>query len=215
MFTGIVEETGKIGAMVRKPDSIVLKIEAKNVLEGTQLGDSIAVNGVCLTVTELAPGFFLADVMHETMRRSSLAELTTGSLVNLERAVPVGGRLGGHIVSGHIDATGHIMRIQRDGIAKVITIAIPAETARFIIEKGSITIDGISLTVTFVGTNQFSVSIIPHTMEHTTLLQKPVGSTVNIETDMIGKYIYRFLTDKPKEIKKNTLSLETLLQQGF
>ena len=164
MFTGIIEELGTIGAMDRRPDSIRLTIQAEKVLEGTQIGDSIAVNGVCLTVTSLTDKAFTADVMHETMNRSSLSEVSTGSQVNLERAVAVGSRLGGHIVSGHIDGTGHITRIANDGIARLITVGIPSSMAPFIVEKGSIAIDGISLTVASVGPSQFTVSIIPHTM---------------------------------------------------
>lgn len=135
MFTGIIEELGTIRAMDRRTDSIVLTIEAHTVLEGTRIGDSIAVNGVCLTVTSLTDTSFTADVMHETMRRTSFCELRTGSSVNLERAMQVGGRLGGHIVSGHIDGTGHVSRVENDGIARVITISIPRDMAPFIVEK--------------------------------------------------------------------------------
>ncbi|MED9920143.1 MAG: riboflavin synthase, partial [Megasphaera sp.] len=172
MFTGIIEELGSIAHMDRHPDSIRLTIAAHKVLEGTQLGDSIAVNGVCLTVTDLTDSTFSADVMHETMRRSSFSTIKSGSKVNLERAMQVGGRLGGHIVSGHIDGIGHVARIANDGIARVITISIPKDMEIFIVEKGSITIDGISLTVVSVGNSQFSVSIIPHTMANTTLMDK-------------------------------------------
>lgn len=161
MFTGIIEELGTIAHMDRRPDSIRLTIQAHKVLEGTQLGDSIAVNGVCLTVTDMTDSTFSADVMHETMRRSSFSTIKSGSQVNLERAMQVGGRLGGHIVSGHIDGIGHVARIATDGIARVITISIPKDMEPFIVEKGSITIDGISLTVVSVGSSQFSVSIIP------------------------------------------------------
>ena len=142
MFTGIIEELGAIAHMDRHPDSIRLTIAAHKVLEGTQLGDSIAVNGVCLTVTDLTDSTFSADVMHETMRRSSFSTIKSGSQVNLERAMQVGGRLGGHIVSGHIDGIGHVARIATDGIARVITISIPKDMEPFIVEKGSITIDG-------------------------------------------------------------------------
>ena len=135
MFTGIIEELGTVGQMDRRPDSIKLTIQARKVLEGTQLGDSIAVNGVCLTVTSMTDSSFTADVMHETMRRSSLSDIKSGSKVNLERAMQVGGRLGGHIVSGHIDGVGHIARIAADGIARVITISIPKDMEPFIVEK--------------------------------------------------------------------------------
>ncbi len=214
MFTGIIEELGIIRAMDRRTDSIVLTIEAHTVLEGTRIGDSIAVNGVCLTVTSLNDTSFTADVMHETMRRTSFCELRTGSPVNLERAMQVGGRLGGHIVSGHIDGTGHVSRIENDGIARVITISIPKDMAPFIVEKGSITIDGISLTVVSAGSSQFSVSIIPHTMSHTTLMSKHPGAIVNLETDIVGKYIHRFMETGPVESPKG-VTMEMLLENGF
>ncbi|WP_300624567.1 riboflavin synthase [uncultured Megasphaera sp.] len=213
MFTGIIEELGTVGQMDRRPDSIKLTIQARKVLEGTQLGDSIAVNGVCLTVTSMTDSSFTADVMHETMRRSSLSDIKSGSKVNLERAMQVGGRLGGHIVSGHIDGVGHIARIASDGIARVITISIPKDMEPFIVEKGSIAIDGISLTVVSVGNSQFSVSIIPHTMAHTTLIDKHPGAVVNLETDVIGKYVHSFTTAHTG--KRSGITMETLLENGF
>lgn len=213
MFTGIIEELGTVGQMDRRPDSIKLTIQARKVLEGTQLGDSIAVNGVCLTVTSMTDASFTADVMHETMRRSSLSDIKSGSKVNLERAMQVGGRLGGHIVSGHIDGVGHIARIASDGIARVITISIPKDMEPFIVEKGSIAIDGISLTVVSVGNSQFSVSIIPHTMAHTTLIDKHPGAVVNLETDVIGKYVHSFTTAHTG--KRSGITMETLLENGF
>ena len=213
MFTGIIEELGTVGQMDRRPDSIKLTIQARKVLEGTQLGDSIAVNGVCLTVTSMTDSSFTADVMHETMRRSSLSDIKSGSKVNLERAMQVGGRLGGHIVSGHIDGVGHIARIASDGIARVITISIPKDMEPFIVEKGSIAIDGISLTVVSVGNSQFSVSIIPHTMANTTLIDKHPGAVVNLETDVIGKYVHSFTTAHTG--KRSGITMETLLENGF
>lgn len=213
MFTGIIEELGTVGQMDRRPDSIKLTIQARKVLEGTQLGDSIAVNGVCLTVTSMTDSSFTADVMHETMRRSSLSDIKSGSKVNLERAMQVGGRLGGHIVSGHIDGVGHIARIAADGIARVITISIPKDLEPFIVEKGSIAIDGISLTVVSVGNSQFSVSIIPHTMANTTLIDKHPGAVVNLETDVIGKYVHSFTTAHTG--KRSGITMETLLENGF
>lgn len=215
MFTGIIEELGTIQKMDRRADSICLTIKAKKVLEGTKIGDSIAVNGVCLTVTKLTDSFFSADVMHETMRRTSFVELRNGSAVNLERALAVGDRLGGHLVSGHIDGIGHIARETMDGIARVITVAIPKVMEPFIVEKGSIAIDGISLTVVSVGNSQFTVSIIPHTMSSTTLVDKHPGAVVNLETDMIGKYVHSFMTVKPENKKKSSLTLDMLLENGF
>lgn len=214
MFTGIIEELGTVGQLDRRPDSIKLTIQAAKVLEGTQIGDSIAVNGVCLTVTTLSDTTFTADVMHETMLRSSLNDIKSGSHVNLERAMQLGGRLGGHIVSGHIDGTGTISRITTDGIARVITVSIPKDMEPFIVEKGSIAIDGISLTVASVGTSQFTVSIIPHTMENTTLMAGRPGSVVNLETDLIGKYVHNFTVDYTQN-GKGKLTMEMLLENGF
>ena len=219
MFTGIIEELGTIAHMDRRPDSIRLTIQAHKVLEGTQLGDSIAVNGVCLTVTDMTDSTFSADVMHETMRRSSFSTIKSGSQVNLERAMQVGGRLGGHIVSGHIDGIGHVARIATDGIARVITISIPKDMEPFIVEKGSITIDGISLTVAAVDGEGFSVSTIPHTVAQTNLSQRRRGDPVNLETDVVGKYIEKLL--RPEETKphtpanESTLTKEMLLRCGF
>ena len=203
MFTGIIEETGTIAGMERQPDSIRLTVRADKVLENTIIGDSIAVNGVCLTVTSMTSSSFCADVMHETMRRSSFKDIRNGSTVNLERAVAVGGRLGGHIVSGHIDGTGTVSRIVRDGIAHVY----------YIMEKGSVCIDGVSLTVVSVTDTEFSVSLIPHTSGHTTLSEKKAGSVVNLETDVIAKYIMKLTV--PYEKKGGSLSLQTLLENGF
>lgn len=214
MFTGIIEELGTVGQMDRRPDSIRLTIEAEKVLEGTNLGDSIAVNGVCLTVTSMTDHAFTADVMHETMNRSSLGDIRPGSKVNLERAMQLNGRFGGHIVSGHVDGTGHISRVVTDGIAKVFTISIPKDMAPFIVEKGSIAIDGISLTVASVGNSQFTVSIIPHTMANTTLFMKHSGAVVNLETDVIGKYVHNF-TVTYKNGSSQGLTLDSLLKNGF
>lgn len=214
MFTGIIEEIGTIGSLDRRADSIRLTIQAKKVLEDTRIGDSIAVNGVCLTVTMLTNNGFTADVMHETMMRSSLRDSKSGSQVNLERALQVGSRLGGHIVSGHIDGIGHINRITVDGIARIIAVAIPEDMAPFIVEKGSIAIDGISLTVASVHSEYFTVSVIPHTMENTILLTKRVGAVVNLETDMIGKYVYNFTADYTSSSAKK-LTLQHLLENGF
>ncbi len=189
MFTGIVEETG----VVAKCNASSLFIKANKILSGTQLGDSIAVNGVCLTVTNLTKDGFYADVMPETFSRSNLGELTAGSQVNLERAMAADGRFGGHIVSGHIDGTGKITKIQNDGNAVRFWIAADIKILRLIVEKGSITVDGISLTVVSVDDSNFSISIIPHTLAETILGTKRVGDTVNLENDIIGKYVERLL----------------------
>lgn len=213
MFTGIVEEVGAIKNIKRGQHSAVLTIQAKTVLEGTRIGDSIAVNGICLTVTRLFPDGFSADVMHETLNRSSLAGLTAGCVVNLERAMPANGRFGGHIVAGHVDGVGHIANIRRDDTAVWYTVHAGPEILRYVVEKGSITIDGISLTVAAVDNTSFSVSTIPHTVSQTNLHQRRRGDPVNLETDIIGKYVEKLL--RPEEPKQNTLTKETLLRCGF
>lgn len=193
MFTGIVEEVGKVAAIRKGPHSCVLTISASKVLEDVHLGDSIATNGVCLTVTDFSRSGFSADVMHETLNRSSLGSLRPGSPVNLERAMLAGGRFGGHIVSGHIDGIGTIKNIDEDDNAVWYRIGCEPFILRFVVEKGSIAIDGISLTVAKVDAESFSVSIIPHTRAQTNLVTKHVGDAVNLENDCVGKYVERLL----------------------
>lgn len=204
MFTGIIEEIGTIRTINRGAASAVFTIAAETVLKDVHLGDSIAVNGVCLTVTSFSKKQFTADVMHETLNRSSLGTLRPGSHVNLERAMKADGRFGGHIVSGHIDGTGTITDIKKDDNAIWYTIKTPPELMRFIIEKGSITIDGISLTVAAVAADSFSVSTIPHTNAVTTLGERKVGDLVNLETDIIGKYVERLMRPEEPETQQNT-----------
>ena len=193
MFTGIIEEIGKVKKISLGGASGSLEISAKKILEGTKIGDSIAVNGVCLTVTGMTPSSFTADVMAETVRRSSLGSLVSGSGVNLERAMAANGRFGGHIVSGHIDGTGSISRLQKEENAVWVHVKTRAEILRLIVEKGSVAIDGISLTVASVSESEFAVSVIPHTAEETTLLSKKVGDLVNLENDIVGKYVEKLL----------------------
>ena len=199
MFTGIVEETGSIKNIKRGAASAELSIEASKVLEDVALGDSIAVNGVCLTVTDFSGSMFTADVMHETLDRSSLGALRPGSPVNLERAMKTDGRFGGHIVSGHIDGTGHISNISRDDNAIWYTIDTSGDILRYIVEKGSIAIDGISLTVASVDESSFKVSIIPHTAANTILAVKKAGDVVNLENDIIGKYVEKLMRTAENE----------------
>ncbi|SFD08885.1 riboflavin synthase [Butyrivibrio sp. YAB3001] len=194
MFTGIIEEIGKIKSVNRGSANSQMVIGADKVLSDVQLGDSIAVNGVCLTVVSFNEKSFTVDVMNETYSRSSLGDLRVGSLVNLERAMPSNGRFGGHIVSGHIDGTGRIKATRCDGNAVWYEITADSNILNGIVEKGSIAIDGISLTVALVTTSSFSVSIIPHTLERTILKEKRAGSVVNLENDIIGKYVYSFLS---------------------
>ena len=216
MFTGIVEETGTVVGIKKGTKSEVLSISGRVVTSGSAVGDSIAVNGVCLTVTSLSGDTFTADVMAETMRRSSLGMLRAGSKVNLERAMPADGRFGGHIVSGHIDGTGTVLSMDREDNAVWVRIKAPSDILRLMVEKGSIAIDGISLTVVDVTDSFFSVSIIPHTGAATTLLDKKPGDTVNLENDIIAKYVERLLgrSGAPSE-KKSGLNLEMLARNGF
>ncbi|MCR5171789.1 MAG: riboflavin synthase [Treponema sp.] len=193
MFTGIVEELGTVSGLELNSNSASIKIQASKVLEGTKIGDSIAVNGVCLTVTDIKGSTFTADVMAQTMRCTNLGSLKNGQKVNLERAMAAGSRFGGHIVSGHIDGTGVISKIQNEQNAKWVYIKAPADILRLIVQKGSIAIDGISLTVAYLDDQSFAVSLIPHTQEETTLAAKKSGDTVNLENDIIAKYTERLL----------------------
>ncbi len=214
MFTGIVEETGKVRNLTMSGISGRISIQAKKVLEGTKIGDSIAVNGICLTVTSLQPDGFTADVMAETVRRTSLKGAKAGSKVNLERAMAADGRFGGHIVSGHIDGTGAIESLTREENAVWVRIQTPAQILRLIVEKGSICIDGISLTVARVGDTWFEVSVIPHTGQETTLLGKEKGDLVNLENDVVGKYVEKLL-GLPKYNQKSNITMDFLNQYGF
>ncbi len=213
MFTGIVEELGTVADLKILPDSAQLTLEGTKVLEGTQIGDSIAVNGVCLTVVKLQGKLFTVDVMEETLNKTDLKQCHRGSRVNLERALQLSTRLGGHLVSGHVDGVGLIQRITPVGIAKVFELKASASLLKYILPKGSIAIDGISLTVVDILPQGFTVSLIPHTRQETTLGFKGVGDRVNLETDLIGKYVARFLekTDEPKK----DLSMSFLSEHGF
>lgn len=193
MFTGIIEEQGKICGIKKSEKGAVLTIQAKKVLNGTQIGDSIATNGVCLTVTSITGDKYTVDVMAETMRRSNLGDLKVNDQVNLERALRLDSRLGGHIVSGHIDDIGVIKDYTREDNAVWVTIDAAPAIMKYIVEKGSITIDGISLTVATVSDESFQVSIIPHTGEETGLLKKKPGDTVNLENDILAKYVEKLL----------------------
>ena len=191
MFTGIVEECGTVLDVLKNGVSGSVQIQASTVLEGTKTGDSIAVNGVCLTVTKLTKSSFTADVMAETFRRTNLGNLGKNSRVNLERAMAADGRFGGHLVSGHIDGTGIISRIKEEGNAVWIYISAPQSILNLIVEKGSVAVDGISLTVAAVSDKEFAVSVIPHTRENTALSGKKTGAVVNLENDIIGKYVQK------------------------
>ena len=216
MFTGIIEEVGRLERLAGGE----IAIRAKKVLEDVALGDSIAVNGICLTVTRFDAAHFTADVMPETIRRTSLAELRRGSRVNLERALTLKSRLGGHIVSGHIDGAGTIAAMKEEGNAILLTVRASDSVLRYIVEKGSVALDGISLTVARVGAADFTVSLIPHTREITNLREKSVGSRLNIETDILGKYVEKLFpggcalgSAAPKG--KDGITMDFLRQQGF
>ena len=204
MFTGIVEEIGHVKSIRRGAKSVSLEVEADVVMQGTQVGDSIATNGVCLTVTSMSPKGFTADVMPETVARTSLATLKPGSTVNLERALTLQSRLGGHIVQGHVDGTGTICRRTSDDNAVWLWVECPAPLMRYIIEKGSITIQGVSLTVAKVEGTTFAVSLIPHTQGATTLHAAKVGDTVNLENDVIAKYVEKLLAPRHLSAGDNT-----------
>ncbi len=216
MFTGLVEEVGTINSIKKGSDSSQITINAKKIIEDIKIGDSIATNGICLTVISFSSHSFTVDIMSETLRVSSLSNLSIGDSVNLERALRLGDRLGGHMVSGHIDGVGNIASFKAVDNATVITVSASSELLRYIIYKGSIAIDGVSLTVFYVDDSVFKVSIVPHTSNVTTLLDKNVGSVVNLECDMIGKYVEKLLT--PNNIKdkpKADLSMSFLSDNGF
>lgn len=213
LFTGIVEEIGTVKSINIAGKSGTVNIKAKKVLEGTRVGDSIAVNGICLTVTSMTESGFTADIMAETVRRSSLSVCRGNDSVNLERAMAADGRFGGHIVSGHIDGTGTITSLSREENAVWVTISAGSGIIRYIVEKGSICIDGISLTVAKVSDGNFSVSVIPHTAEQTTLLKKRAGDIVNLENDIVGKYVEKFLG--VEQNRPGGITMEMLSEYGF
>ncbi len=228
MFTGIIEEIGTITSITKGARSSRLTIKGSKIFDDLHIGDSVAVNGVCLTATSKTGNTFTADVMAETLRRSSLGALNIGSYVNLERAMAANGRFGGHIVSGHIDGTGVIESFEREDNAVWVTVKTPAKILRYIIEKGSIAIDGISLTVAYVDDRCFKVSLIPHTGANTTLLDKKAGDIVNLENDVVGKYVEKLLSGKNGDGNSNeegaeagddsggsAITMEFLAQHGF
>ncbi|CAM3569587.1 riboflavin synthase [Marinicrinis lubricantis] len=217
MFTGIIEEIGWVKQVKRQGSTLVLSIAAKTVLSDVKLGDSISVNGVCLTVTDFSKEWFYADVMPETFRKTNLKDLQTGSPVNLERAMQAGARFGGHIVQGHVDGTGQIVSRQSYENAVVFKIKpSDAKLSRLILPTGSITIDGISLTVVSSDDDLLTISIIPHTLQQTSLGTKQAGDTVNIECDIIGKYVHHLLGIKHGlDHAEQGITEQTLIKYGF
>lgn len=216
MFTGLIAELGSVVALERQGESFHLTVAAVKVMENLKIGDSVAVNGVCLTVVKKSAGSFTADVMPETVRLTNIGELQPGSRVNLERTLRLCDGLDGHIVTGHVEGQGMIKSRVPEGIAVVVTIETEARLLKYILPKGSIAIDGISLTVTQVTDSSFSVSLIPHTAKETTLGFKAVGDKVNLETDIIGKYVERMLGFKQEDKHSNPmLDKNILLENGF
>ncbi|ACQ53836.1 riboflavin synthase [Clostridium botulinum] len=215
LFTGIVEEVGRILKIEEGKDFLHISIEGSKVLNPLNIGESVAVNGVCLTVTSFNSNSFTADVMTETLNKSSLGTLSKGSLVNLERAVTLNKPLGGHIVSGHIDGTGEIINMKKEGIATLLEIKAKQNLLKYMIPKGSVALDGVSLTLVDIKGKSFTVSLIPHTIEETILVNKNIGDIINIECDVLGKYIYKFMYLKKEEALKNNISLDFLSKTGF
>lgn len=217
MFTGIIEEIGRIKQIRTGEKSCILTISASKILSDLQIGDSIAVNGTCLTVCRFDASCFSADVMPETMRRTNLGKLSPGSAVNLERAMSANGRFGGHIVSGHIDGTGKIMHLKKEDNAVWVKISANPELLYYMIQKGSVAIDGISLTIAEISQKDFAVSVIPHTRQQTTLLSKKPGEIVNLECDMIAKYLAKFQNtgDSANRRKTSSISEAFLAEHGY
>lgn len=214
MFTGIIEEVGTVVSVKRGGQSSVIRVRASKILEDLHIGDSIAVNGVCLTAVTFDGQGFTADVMNETFERSTLERIRAGDPVNLERAMSAGGRFGGHMVAGHVDGTGTVMSIKQDANAVWFTVEAPPEIMRYCIKKGSVAMDGISLTIADIGTSWFQVSVIPHTLKQTVLGSKKQGDPVNLENDMIGKYVEKLL--EPKTTAQSSgVTEQMLINAGF
>ncbi|MDP4094610.1 MAG: riboflavin synthase [Bacillota bacterium] len=215
MFTGIIEEMGKVKSIIPGPNSIKLYIECRHILQDVKIGDSIAVNGICLTVTDMGERWFCADVMPETIRKTNLGTLKISGRVNLERTLRLSDRLGGHLVNGHIDGTGTIISTQQEDNALWLTIETSPEILRYIILKGSVALDGTSLTIADADKKSFKVSLIPMTRELTVLGIKNAGDSVNIECDVIGKYVEKLVEGKEDPINKKELSIDFLKENGF
>ncbi len=216
LFTGIVEEVGRVMAIENRADKYSIKIACKKVLKGTKLGDSIASNGVCLTVTRLGLDYFMADIMKESLSRSNLGSLKENSRINLERALALGDRLGGHLLSGHIDTTGEVVGLRKDKNALWYTVKPREDILDYVVEKGSIGLDGISLTVVDVTRSSFTVSVIPHTLEETVLRDRKLGSSLNIEVDMLAKYLSKLLgKNKDGATGKGEVTMDLLSKNGF
>ncbi len=215
MFTGLVEEVGEVGEVQRRGDSIRFSVRASTVVEGLRIGDSVAVSGICLTVVEAGPSCFAVDATPETLSRTTLENLERGRRVNLERALTLNKPLGGHLVQGHVDGLGTVTGIRKEGNSTVITLAANAELLMSMVKKGSVTVDGVSLTVASLTDSDFSISVIPHTLAATTLGERRVGDRVNLEVDIIGKYVHRFLAANAAEPSADEELLKKLSEGGF
>src|SRR5437764_1797334 len=215
IFTGLIMEVGHVRRVERRADGAYLVFAARQVLEGTRIGDSIAIDGVDLTVTEIGADYFTADASLETLRRSTLGELRAGSRVNLERALGVGERLGGHMVQGHVDGTGELVSTTREGNAHRMRFRFPRELGRYIAMKGSICVDGISLTVAALSDDWFEVAVIPHTWRETTLADRRSGDGVNLEVDVLAKYVERLLKHTEQSAAPEKLTLDYLKERGY
>jgi riboflavin synthase len=215
VFTGLIEEIGEIKSIEKGVRSARITIKAETILKDTKVGDSICTNGVCLTVTEFNKNSFSVDVMAETIRNSNLGKLKPGSRVNLERALRLSDRLGGHMVSGHIDGIGTVIDTRKEENATWVSIGTSVDILKYIVHKGSITIDGISLTVAYVDDEKFKVSIIPHTKDETTLVIKSIGDEVNLESDMLAKYVEKLLKHGKAANDKKPISVDFLRDNGF
>jgi riboflavin synthase len=215
VFTGIVEEIGLVRSLTRGPASAALTVAAVRVLDGTRLGDSIAVNGVCLTVTGCSSAAFTADVMYETLQKTNLGRLSAGDRVNLERALKLGDRLGGHFVAGHVDVTGAILSLQERDIATEMWVAVPGELEPYLIPEGSVALDGVSLTIATLKEGSLMIGLIPHTRETTALGGKKTGDLLNIEADLLGKYVGRLLQRDGVQKQAREITTDLLLENGF
>lgn len=215
MFTGIVEEIGLVLSIKDVYKSRVIKIKCKKVIEDINIGDSICTNGVCLTATKLGKDYFIADVMMESLKLSNISKLKEGDSVNLERALSVNGRLNGHIVSGHIDGMGTIIGAENHGNSTVIKVECSNELLQYMVCKGSVTLDGTSLTISSLKENYFEVSIIPHTKDESVILKKNIGQAINIECDMLLKYIKRLMDFSTYKSNENNITLNLLKENGF
>ena len=215
MFTGLIEEIGTVQQIVRGKESCRLTVQCRAALDDCKIGDSIAVNGICVTVTAIGSEAFTADIMPETMRRTTLDRLRVGNAVNLERALKLSDRIGGHLVSGHVDGIGAIIGRDDEENAIRLTIEADADVARYIVVKGSVALDGVSLTVASAAGNRFAIALIPHSADATILGRKRVGDAVNIECDVIGKYVEKLLGGMPDAPRQRDISLDFLQQHGF